>query len=122
VSETLKQVTSKFDTFENSDIHNLKDNVFKLLTGWKTIIENLGTRVNHLEVNKTSATVQAVTNPFTTLGINHNQPSPSTTPPSTNIQSSNYSDELLNSINNRLEKVEKHNLHQGKDGLLERSR
>jgi hypothetical protein len=117
ISEVIKLLVKKIEDLEKMDNHSLKDNVFKLLKGWKTIIENLGTRVNRLEKEKIAGTVDTSRNPFISLGINHNDPLPSSAASTTNVNATNYSEELLDGINKRLEKVEKHHLHQGKDGL-----
>jgi hypothetical protein len=124
--ESFKGVLNQFNTKLNqsstkTDSDNLKNDIFNLLKGWKSIIEEINTKVSKLEAMNSSGSSSSnnSSNAFNALGIaGMNQ---TTTPDQSNVNpseslSSSMSD-LLNALTSRLGKLERQYSEKGKEGL-----
>jgi hypothetical protein len=118
--ELLKGVISTIESNLNqysksTDADSLKSDIFKLLTGWKGIIEGVTSRVNILEQRSSSkAPSSSNSGTFDSLGINNM----GITNPSSSGQSIPSSvSELVNSLTTRLGKLERQHSENGKEGL-----
>jgi hypothetical protein len=100
---------------KTSDADNLKSDIFKLLTGWKGIIERVTERVTKLEQQPSISTPAGPSSStFDSLGI-ATLPETTGTNPTQQIPSS--VSELMNSLTFRLEKLERQQADSGKESL-----
>jgi hypothetical protein len=100
---------------KTSDADNLKSDIFKLLTGWKGIIERVTERVTKLEQQPSiSKPAGPSSSTFDSLGI-ATLPETTGTNPTQQIPSS--VSELMNSLTFRLEKLERQQADSGKESL-----
>jgi hypothetical protein len=100
---------------KSTESESLKADIFKLLTGWKGIIEGVTSRVTNLENHSSSSRSSSIkTGAFESLGINDNN----TSDPNNSSQTMPASvSELLNSLTSRLGKIERQQTDSGKEGL-----
>jgi hypothetical protein len=120
INAELNNINQKLSNLPNSNVavNGLKSEVFQLLQGWKTIIENLATRVTTIEnmPQSTTGITSSSNNPFSTLGIS-GTPNLGNTNVTPSIPVPSDINELLTSINSRLGKMKKQQTDHGKDGL-----
>jgi hypothetical protein len=114
-SENLK-IKSDILAVNKHEKEKLQNEIINLLQGWKVIIEGLNARVTKLETQQNSSgnTRTKSINPFSGLGIHDTsvEEDSRSTGTDANINSSS-----MDSITDRLTKLEKLNNDQNKDGL-----
>jgi hypothetical protein len=124
--ESMKGALNLFDTKLNlsstkaeSDV--LKNDIFNLLKGWKSIIEEMNTKVAKFSTTHSSNPVSSNdhSNTFNSLGIAGmtDNARPVQAAVNGNDAFSASASELLNTLNSRLGKLERQQSEKGKEGL-----
>jgi hypothetical protein len=117
---TISSLKLNFNNFmKNSESDKLKSDIFELLKGWKVIIEGFSSRIMNLETS--SATTSSQSNlkqsPFGDLGINVNGFTSNGTNANTGTSIPSDVGDLINSLTQRLGKIERQQSDKGKEGL-----